>query len=413
MKTKLDDIYPLSAPQQGMLLKSLAAPGQGIHIEQLSGRLRGGLDVEAFRRSWQRAVERHPILRTAFVWKDQKEPLQIVLRNAELPFSLEDLRGLESVEQRSRVEAYGRADLLTGFVLSRPPLMRLKLFRLGDELYQFVWTHHHILMDGWCRPLLLEEVISTYHALAAGRDLRLRPCPAYGEYIDWLRRQDPLASKGFWTEALRGFRHPTPLGRSATPRTLAPGEERFAAQWGALSAGETDALRQWAQRSRLTLGTLAQGMWGLLLSAYSGGPDVAFGVTVAGRPPELEGIESTIGLFIRTLPLRLRLSPGERVEAWLAGVQSLGLELRQHEQTPGAEIRRWSEIPASQPLYESLLVYENYPGLKPAASEERSSVEIEEIQAQGARTRHAATLVVRPEPELSLQVIHDRLRLGD
>lgn len=156
----VEAIYPLSPPQQGMLFETLYVPESGIHVEQFTCALHGNLNLSAFEQGWQRIVERHSILRTGFVWKDQDEPLQVVLRRVEVPLEQQDWRGYQLPEQQEQLKAYFNAARSRGFNLSKPPLMHLALFQMGEDIYQFIWTHHHILMDGWCGPLVIKEFLS-------------------------------------------------------------------------------------------------------------------------------------------------------------------------------------------------------------------------------------------------------------
>ena len=169
----LEDIYPLSPLQQGLLFHTLAAPSSGVYFQQLSCELHGRLDVAAFRRSWLLAVDRHSLLRTAFLWEGLDEPLQVVHRRVEIPFTYEDWRQVAREEQQERLVDHLRRDVEQGFALSEPPLMRLGLFRLQDEAYHLVWSHHHLLLDGWSVYPLVQEVLATYEASLRGETLRL------------------------------------------------------------------------------------------------------------------------------------------------------------------------------------------------------------------------------------------------
>ena len=165
----IEDIYPLSPMQQGMLFHSIYAPESGMYVEQMSCTLRGSLSVDAFERAWRRVISRHTPLRTAFVWQDLDEPLQVVQRQVSLPLEQHDWRALTSAQQAARLEAFQHEDRQRGLDLSEAPLMRLTLIRLADDRYQFVWTHHHLLIDGWSVPLLFQEVFQLYEAFRQGR----------------------------------------------------------------------------------------------------------------------------------------------------------------------------------------------------------------------------------------------------
>jgi alpha-ketoglutarate-dependent taurine dioxygenase len=355
----VEDIYPLSPVQQGMLFHALYDPKAGMYLEQKTCTLHGDLDVSAFDRAWQRVVERHPILRTAFVWQGLDEPMQAVRQKVKLSWTREDWRGLTPEEHQAQSSAFLRTDRTQGMELSKAPLMRLALFRLADGVYQFTWTHHHILLDGWSLPILFKEVFTFYEAFRQGADLRLEKGRPYRDYIAWLQRQDLSRAEAFWREELKGFTTPTPLW--VTRNTKLDPKESYGDQHLALSEQETVALQSLAQRHQLTMNTLVQGAWGLLLSYYSGEKDVVFGATVSGRPTDLVGVETMFGIFINTLPVRVRITPQAPLSAWLRGLQARQVEMRQYEYSPLAQVRGWSEASQGRPLFESILVYENYP----------------------------------------------------
>src|SRR5215475_15660651 len=259
----VEDIYPLSPVQQGMLFHALYDPKASMYLEQKTCALHGDLDVSAFERAWQRVVERHSVLRTAFVWQGLDEPMQVVRQKVKLSWTREDWRGLSPEEQQAQSSAFLQTDRSRGMELSKAPLMRLGLFRLADDTYQFFWTHHHILLDGWSLPILFKEVFAFYEAFRQGADLRLENGRPYRDYIAWLQRQDLSRAEAFWRNELKGFTTPTPLWVS--PDSSPSHREIYGDGRLALSEQETVALQSLAQRHQLTLNTLAQGAWGLLL----------------------------------------------------------------------------------------------------------------------------------------------------
>ena len=315
----LEDIYPLSPLQQGILFHTLHDPTSPAYFEQSSCRFQGPVDVPVFECAWQRLVDRHAVLRTAFVWERVADPVQVVRRRVPLPLAREDWRGVAEVEQQSRLEEYLARDRKKGFKLSQAPLMRLALIRLAEQSYEFVWSYHHLLLDGWSAALLLDEFSEFYSVLIRGEEPHPEPTRPYRDFIAWLHRQDQAAAKAYWQRALGDFSSPTPLpadrAREVPGERAATGEERQV--W--LSSGTTTALQRFAQQQSLTLNTLVQATWARLLSHHSGEQDVVFGVTVSGRPADIPGVETMVGLFINTLPMRVRISPAERVRPWLRG----------------------------------------------------------------------------------------------
>ena len=311
----IEDIYPLSPLQQGMLFHTLYAPESEVYFEQLSCALRGALDKDALRRAWQSVIDRHTILRTAFFWERREKPLQVVRRKIILPWQQQDWRGLETLEQQERFKAYLEADRSLGFDFSKAPLMRLILIQLTEDTYYLVWSHHHILLDGWSVSLVMKEVFALYEAFSQGKEIKLETSHPYRNYIAWLLKQDMLKAESFWRQTLKGFRAPTPLAFDSPRARLRDEKESFDEQEMSMPAQWTEQLKALAKRHRLTLNTFVQGAWALLLGCYSGEQDVLFGSVVSGRPAALEGVETTVGLFINTLPVRAQISPEASVAA--------------------------------------------------------------------------------------------------
>ncbi|HSS49779.1 MAG TPA: condensation domain-containing protein, partial [Thermoanaerobaculia bacterium] len=266
----VEDLYPLSPLQHGMLFHSADVPGAGVYFRQLCCTLRGDLDVDAFRRACQETLDRHPILRTAFLWRDCPQPLQVVLERAELPMAVEDLGGLDEGAQAERLASLRRADLELGFELATAPLMRLALLRLGEDRHKLVWSFHHLVSDGWSFSLLLAEVFAFYDAFRHDRPFeRERPRP-FREYIAWLRRQDRAAAERFWRPALAGFPAATPLASDRPPAAVEPRPEEQLHRQVWLPVEDTALLQDWTRRHQLTLNTAVQGAWALLLARESG-----------------------------------------------------------------------------------------------------------------------------------------------
>lgn len=357
----VEDIYPLSPLQSGMLLQTLGAPESGVGFQQLNCTIRGRLDVALFERVWQRVVDRHPILRTAFLWSGLDEPLQVVRLKAKLPLELGDWRGLPEVEQSERLEAYLRDDRARGFELSKAPLMRLTLIRLADDTHQFVWSFHHLLLDGWCHSLILKEVFAFYDAFSQNKDLHLQKPRPYKEYIAWLQRQDVLKAEAFWRRTLKGLTAPTSIKSDDAPGLADDREEPYRSRQLLFSAPATAALQSFARRHQLTTNTLILGAWALLLSRYTGKQDVVVGTTVSGRSPDLQEAESIMGMFINNLPVRIEAPPDSSLIPWLKAIQQQQVEMGQYEYISPAQIQEWSEVPWSERLFEHLLIFENYP----------------------------------------------------
>ncbi|MEA2175366.1 MAG: hypothetical protein QOD00_2958, partial [Blastocatellia bacterium] len=410
-RKNVEDLYALSPLQQGLFFHTLYAPQSGVYVEQLSCTLRGELHLAAFEHAWQQVLDRHAILRTAFIWKDLAEPVQVVRQRVKLPFHQEDWRSLASFEQEERLDQYLKTDRARGFDLSKAPLMRLALIRLGEDERQFIWTYQHLILDGWCIPIVMNEVFAFYEASSGGRTLTLERARPYRDYIAWLKRQDLKAAEAFWRETLKGFKAATPLSVDKTlltPASESDAQGDYDEHSISLSQEMTDALGSLARQHQLTLNTLVQGAWAMLLNCYSGEQDVLFGVTVAGRPAELTGVESMVGLFINTLPLRVRLYAEDTLLSWLRALQEQQAELRQYEYSPLVQVQGWSDVPRGLPLFESLLVFENYP-MDATLQQRLENLTVSNLR-KIERTNYPLTLLAVPGAELSLHISYDPAR---
>jgi amino acid adenylation domain-containing protein len=410
---QIEDIYPLTPLQEGILFHSLLEPEAGPYFRQWICALRGRLDAAALRRAWQEVVDRHTVLRTAFVWEEVEAPLQVVCRRVELPFRQEDWRGVDAAEQACRFACLLERDRRAAIDLSAAPLLRVTLVQVADDLHRMVWSFHHILLDGLSVALVVRRVIACYLAFRRGE----RPAPQrarpFRDYIAWLQGRDVAAAEAYWRRALGGFRAPTPLpadlpetrpadgGAAGSPR-----QQRDCVRL--LSPEVTEALRDFGRRNQVTLNTLLQGAWALLVGRHSGTDDVVFGATVAGRPAELPDGESIVGLFINTLPVRACLPPERPWAKWLRALQGEQAEARQYDFSPLVRVQQWSEVPAGEPLFGTLVVFENY-RVEEAAPERAAELEIEEVRFFDG-TNYPLTLIVRPGRQLGLRAIYDAER---
>jgi hypothetical protein len=361
MKTEnIEDIYELSPIQKGILFHSLFAPEFGLYFFQMPFVLRGHLNVAAFEQAWQEVVARHTILRTGFYWQDINKPLQVVYRKVQITLDEEDWREIDPSQQQQQLKSFLESDRQRGFDMSQECLMRLSLFRLADDCYQFVWSRHFIVLDGWSVPIVLKEVIQIYEGLCQGQQVSLVPSIPYRHYINWLQKQDLSEAETFWRQALNGLKAPTSLQNLDT-KNLFPQEEIYEERHITLSATTTEALYSLARQNQLTPSTLFQGAWAILLSRYSCEKKVLYGCTVAGRPIELLTEKPLIGLFVNSLPVWVSVDAEKSLLAWLKQLQIQLVEMRQYEWTPLVDIQGWSQVPHSLPLFESILVYENAP----------------------------------------------------
>ncbi|MBW4629698.1 MAG: amino acid adenylation domain-containing protein [Brasilonema octagenarum HA4186-MV1] len=407
----IEDLYELSPMQQGMLFHTLYAPESEIYFEQLLCILCGKLNFPAFQQAWQQVVARHPVLRSSFYWEEIEKPLQMVSKQVELPWVELDWRNLTADEQQQNLEDFLEGDRQKEFDLSQPPLMRFTIIQLGEKTYQFIWSHHHILFDGWSMQIVLKEVLALYEANQRSEHLRLLPARPYREYIDWLQQQDIAQAKNFWQQILQGFETPTHFRVDKLTFDKSGQQQTYDEKVFQLSKTVTDKLQYEARQHHLTLNNLVQGAWGLLLSRYSRESDVVFGATVSGRPPNLAGVDSMVGLLINTLPIRVQVTAKTELLPWLKHLQTQAFEQEQYAYYSLAEIQHLSDVPPGMPLFESLLVFENYP-LDSAEQKNKNTLEISHLRCF-ERTNYPLTIVVNPESQLSGRIIYDTSRFEE
>jgi amino acid adenylation domain-containing protein len=408
-KTKdIEAIYPLSPMQQGMLFHRLYQPESKIYFEQFRFTLHGDLNKSAFEQAWQQVVQRHSALRTLFVWKNRKQPVQVVRKQVDITWINRDLRLLSTEEQQTQINSFLNIDREQNFELDKVPLMRFVLFRLADETYHFVWSFHHILLDGWSWPILFKEIFAFYESITNNQPLYLAPTRSYRDYINWLQQQDLSSAEEFWQRTLEGFTATTPLVVEQAVGQIAHQQQTTYIRHQHLSIEATAKLKSFAQQHHLTLSTLVQAAWALLLSRYSGESDVVFGATVSGRPHNLSGVESMVGLFINTLPVRIKIPETADLLPWLVQLQQEHIEREQYSYSSLVDIQGASEIPRNQPLFESIVVFENYP-VNTTLQALPGNLRIGDRQALG-ETNYPLTVVAIPGEELVIKINYDRNR---
>jgi amino acid adenylation domain-containing protein len=407
----IEAIYPLSPTQQGILFHTLYAPQSRAYFSQISCTFNDDLNIEAFEHAWQETMNRHAILRTAFVWEELNEPLQVVGRNVKLRVAQSDWRELSAEQQQERLLTLLQEDRARGFQLSRAPLMRLSIVRLGERAYQFIWSFHHLLIDGWSQSLIIKEVFTLYETYAQGKAIKLDEPRPYRDYINWLRQQDAGKAEAYWRGQLHGVTAPTKLGIERSQHTTTETGQDFAQQQIKLSSQVSKGLKEFARQQRLTLNTVIQGAWALLLGRYSGQSDVVFGAVVSGRPATLAGFDKMVGLFINTLPVRVRIAEEQGVGEWLKQLQENQVEMRQYEYSSLVQVQGWSEVPRGLPLFESILDFENYP-MDRALQQWGANLEQGDIGFV-IRTNYPLEVVAVPGPEFSLQMKYDSERFDD
>ncbi len=414
----VQDIYPLSPTQRGLLFHSLYGDAKaGTYLVQVGYTLQGDLSCAAFEQAWQQLVNWHTILRTAFVWNNLESPVQVVGKQVALPIYWRDWRSLSLEVQAEKLTAFLAADRIQGFTLSHAPLMRINVLRLGADRYRIVWSHHHILLDGWSLPLLLKEWTACYQAACSQPETGRRavqPAPShpYRDYIAWLQQQDLSVAKQFWHERLAGLSAPTPLGIDSVSadETERSTQQRFKEQRYSLSVELSDRLKAFAQQHRLTLSTLVQGAWAKVLSVYSGRErSVLYGLTCAGRPESLPAAAQRVGLFINTLPMRVEMTDESKLVPWLQKIQAQQVAQQPYEYTPLTEIQAVSNIPRQSQLFDSIVVFENYPLESAKGIDGLALLDVEIVE----QTHYPLALFAVASEAISFKVIYDGQRFTE
>ncbi|KYC42726.1 non-ribosomal peptide synthetase [Scytonema hofmannii PCC 7110] len=410
-KQNVEDIYPLSPMQQGMLFHSLYEPDSGVYFSQISCTLTGNLYIPTFEQAWQKIVAKHSIFRTAFLWETLSTPVQVVYRQVQVTVETYDWQNLPPQEQQQQLEVFLDFDRQKALQLSQAPLMRLHLIRFDRNTYQFIWSHHHLLMDGWSLPLVFKDLLNFYQAISQGETFRYQTAVSYRNYIAWLQQQDRKQAEKFWKQKLQGFTVPTPLTVEKQLSNQESRSVRYGTQQIQFTVSATTALQSFVRQHRLTLNNLVQATWGLLLSRYSQETDVVFGATVSGRESSIVGIESMVGLFINTLPMRVQVAADSQVLALLKDLQAQQVESEQYSYSSLAEIQSLSEIPKGTSLFDSIVVFENYP-FDDAQKLDNGSFSIENIRGF-EQSNYPLTLVALPGQQLRVKISYDTSRFDD
>jgi len=398
----IEEELPLTPLQQGIVFHSLRDPD--IYCNQLRLTLDGVLDAEALRRAWEQVQQRHGMLRTSFHWRDMPVMRQRVHARVELSWSVADWRDLDEAARAAALDQLMRAEVARGFELEQAPLQRLQLLRVAEQRHELVWSSHHLLLDGWSVSLLLADIFALYRQALGDASVRLKAAPRFSDYVRWHERRDGGERNddiAFWQRSLQGVTEPTSLAFATQAGDAVTGEAGMHAM--ELSPVRTQAVQKLAQRARATLGTVLQAAWGLLLARCSASRDVVFGVTVSGRPAELDGVEEMIGMLIATVPARVTVPSATPLSDWLAQLQEQHLEREQHACASLIEIRQAASLPGNQELFQSLLLVQNYPKAQSLSGGglRLAGVEVRE------RTNYPLTLVCSIGDTLSLSLHRD------
>ncbi|MEO7768162.1 MAG: amino acid adenylation domain-containing protein, partial [Ferruginibacter sp.] len=407
-KNSLESMYRLSGLQQGMLFHGLYDQQVVAYTEQFCCDLIN-VDVQLLNKSWNDVLKRHSVLRSAFYYNEFSVPVQCVYKDIELTIKVLDYRGMPEAEQAVAVNQYEEADRTKGFDFTAPPLMRLELLRLTDSKHHMLWTYHHILFDGWSLPIVMEDFLTTYEALITANEVMQVAEDRFEDYIRYIERRDAVQEQKYWQNYLKGIDQSTllPFIKNTSQRTKGTGEYKSVAL--NIDTVTTARIQSYAQRNRLTVNTIMQGVWSYLLHTYTGDDDILYGVIVSGRPNEITNVEQRVGMFINTLPLHSRFQQEEKIVDWLKEMQGEQVSSRQYQYTPLQDIQRWTGVQGD--LFDTLMVFENYPVSKVIASK-RWSLNVENLRVND-QTNYPLSILITSAQEISVHFSFNASLLTD
>jgi amino acid adenylation domain-containing protein/FkbM family methyltransferase len=358
IKGNIDDVYELTPLQQGILFHTLYDKDSQQYFVQIRYSLQGALNIPFFEKSFNDLFERHAILRTSFVYRGLKQALQVVLKERKVDFHYEEIHHLGEEERRDFIDQYMEKDKARSFDLTRDALMRVAVIKVAEKQYEFIWTRHHILVDGWSSSILISDFLTSYYGYLSGRTAQYAPVKPYSEYISYLKLQDKKASQSFYQEYLAGYEQPVSFNRnklSGLHETIV----NTGSVEHSLDEQSTVALNELAKKCDVTLNTVFNAIWSILLSKLNNVKDVVYGVVVSGRPADVEGIEDMVGLFINTLPVRTQYNSDTTFVDLLKTISDGFVRINQHSSCALSDVL--TENQHKNKLFDHIVGFENFP----------------------------------------------------
>lgn len=399
-KVSIQNVYPLTPMQEGMLFHSLLDPASAAYFEQAAFTIKGELDIAVFENSFNETIQRYDILRTVFRHDKVEKPLQVVLSERVAKLFYEDISGMDEDAQQSHLDLFREQDKKKGFDLAKNILTRISVFRRSCSEYAVIWSHHHILMDGWCLGIIIKDFLTIYTARVKKETPVLHKVVPYSNYIAWLEKQEKEKAASYWKDFLSEYDQQATIPQSAKARksNYTQSSSHFK-----LSKHDSELLQQIASRNKVTINVVIQAIWGILLQRYNNTRDVVFGSVVSGRPPGIPGIESMVGLFINTIPVRVSSDSSTTFTELLQNVQQRAVESAAFDYFPLAEIQSKSGLKGD--LLNNIIVFENYPVNKEIEKSEitGSLFEIENVE-MFEQANYDLVMVVFPGEELGMNL---------
>lgn len=401
--TDIEDIFPLSPVQEGMLFHTLMHPNSGVYVEQMAFRICGEFSVQAFSKAWDHVLASNSILRADFLWEGFTKPIHVINSEPKVQVEYEDWSGKSSLSAETDLEDLRRMQRLTGFIPGRDQMLKLKLICLNEETHYFIWTYHHLLLDGWSMPMVINQLSEAYRNIISGIELRRMASLSFGEFSFWQSTQDRSNTDEFWKENLLNYEQRAILVGTATKSNLAWSGHREIKR--KLSLDLTGNLKTLASREKATLNTIVQCGWSLLLSFLGKKEQVIFGSVFSGRSAPVKGIEEMVGMFINTLPIGVKVTKKKSVMSLLSEIQNLQGKISQIEHMPLTEIKEIIGYKSKDPLFETCLIFANFPNMLSSDGKQQllEGVSVQDVEI-AEQTNFPLTVSIVPEDSLSLDI---------
>ncbi|WP_379129610.1 amino acid adenylation domain-containing protein [Paenibacillus sp. sgz500958] len=396
-KGNVSDIYGLSTMQEGMLFHSLKSESNSMYFEQFSCRLNGQIDIEVFWQAWQKVIDQHSALRTAFMWEGVKKPVQVVLKECGCRYIQYDWRNLSPSEIGREYSKFLENDRNLGFELDKAPLMRFALIQITEDSHYFVWSFHHMIMDGWSLPLVLGQMLENYKTLQQGMSPSEKKRTSFKDYIQWVNKQDTGKTAQYWKEVLHGFEDVLNITGDQAEDHLGETKKRTLR----LSEELNKSIEETAKSQGITSYQIYNLAYAILLSRYSGKDDVVYGTTVSGRPMDIRGIDEAVGIFINTIPVRVQLGREVSLIECLESLKQSQISRSSHEYMSLAEI---SSTSGHAELFQSIFVYENYANAE--AYKDITEFSITELQLR-EEINYPLAWVVKPDHGTCIETVYN------
>ena len=355
---EIENIYITTPMQEGLLFHALIDMKNSFYTMQVNFDFNGKLNVSAFKQAWRLMIKRHAVFRTSFVGFENEQIHQLVSRQVEFPFFESDLRHVPANERQSKLDAFQIEDRSKVFDFDKAPLLRINLIRLEDKKYHLSLSYHHVLLDGWCIPIIFSELMHIYNSINENKAPVLNDAQPYENYIAWLYKKTKAKGLSFWKDYLAGYSQPTRLPACPYNNHKNQGIGEVTLD---LAENHSQNLQQLSKQQHCTISNILQVAWACVLRKYTGQDEIVFGTTISGRPAELVGVDQIIGVFINTIPLRVSFSESLSLQKMLSHLNVEGLDREEYGFLSLAEIQNVSELSGQTPLFDNLLVFENYP----------------------------------------------------